>query len=89
MNLKKIALPLILSLSFLFVACQESTEVPDNGGVESEIEGAGEDAGDAIEGAGEDAGDAIEDAENATEEGINDAGDAIEDAGDSVEDATN
>ena len=89
MNLKKVTLPLILSLSFLFVACQESTQTPDSGGVDSQLEDAGEGAGNAIEGAGEDAGDALEDAENATEEGLNDAGDAIEDAGDSVEDATN
>ncbi len=73
MNLKKLTLPLILSLSLLFGACQgESTQSPNNS----------EDAGEAIENAGEDAG-------NAVEEGVNDAGEAIEDAGDSVEDATN
>lgn len=78
MNFKKITLPLILSLSFLFVACQESTQTPDNGEIESELEETGEDVDNAIEDAGE-----------ATEEGIKEAGDAIEEAGDSVEDATN
>lgn len=73
MNLKKLTLPLILGLSLLFGACQESTQAPDNS----------EDAGEAIvENAGEDAG-------NAVEEGINDAGDAIEDAGDAVKDTIN
>ena len=72
MNFKKVILPLILGLSFLFGACEgESTQTPDNDGG----------AGDAIEDAGNDAGDAVEDAGD-------DAGDAVEDAGDAVEDAT-
>ena len=66
MNLKKLTLPLILSLSLLFGACQgESTQTPDNSEDAGEaIEDAGDDAGDAIEDAGDDAGDAIEDATN-------------------------
>ena len=66
MNLKKLTLPLILSLSLLFGACQgESTQSPDNNEDAGEaIEDAGDDAGDAIEDAGDDAGDAIEDATN-------------------------
>jgi hypothetical protein len=43
MNLKKLTLPLILGLSLLFGACQESTQTPDNS------EDAGDDAGDAVE----------------------------------------
>ena len=100
MNLKQITLPLILSLSFLFVACSESTQAPNNEGIDSQIEEAGEDAGNALEETGENAGKALEDAQSATEEGLNDAGNAvtegigeagsaIEEAGDAVEDATN
>jgi hypothetical protein len=99
--IEKVTLPLVLSLSFLFGACQpESTQTPNNEGVESQIEKAGEDAGKAIEEAGKDAGKTIEDAKKATEEGLNDAGntikesvnnagEAIEEAGKSIKDATN
>ncbi len=66
MNLKKLTLPLILGLSLLFGACQESTQTPDNSEDAGEaIENAGEDAGKAIEEAGKDAGKAIEDAKGA------------------------
>ncbi|MBE9047517.1 hypothetical protein IQ255_24460 [Pleurocapsales cyanobacterium LEGE 10410] len=59
MNLQKVTLSLILSLSFLFGACQgESTQTPDNS----------EDAGEAIEDAGEDAEEAIEDAGDSIED---------------------
>ena len=88
MNFKKVILPLMLSLSFLVVACEDATQAPDNEDAESQIQDAGEDTGNALEDAGEDAGNALEDAEDATEEGINDAGSAIEEAGDSVKDAT-
>lgn len=70
MNFKKVTLPLILSLSFLFGACQQ-TQTPDNEGAESQIEEGVDDAGNAIEEGVDDAGDAIED-----------AGDAVEDATD-------
>jgi vacuolar-type H+-ATPase subunit H len=100
MNFKKVTLPLILSLSFLFVACQQSTQAPDNEGIESQIEKAGEEAGKALEEAGKDMGKALEDAKKATEEGLDDAdkaveesvreaGKAIENVGDSVRDVTN
>lgn len=89
MNLKQVTLPLILSLSFLFVACSESTQAPDNEGIDSQIEDAGEETGDALEDAGEETGDALEDAESAVEDGIGEAGSAIEETGDAVEDATN
>lgn len=62
MNLKKVTLPLILCLSFLFVACQQSTQTPDNEGAESQIEEAGKDALLAIKEVGEDASIAIEEA---------------------------
>lgn len=100
--IKKVTLPLILSLSFLFVACQQSTQNPDNRGVESQIEKAGEEAGKAIEEAGENAGQALEeagkdagktleDAKKATEEGLDDARSAVKeslnDAGNVIEEA--
>ncbi|GAB4549143.1 MAG: hypothetical protein Tsb0014_43810 [Pleurocapsa sp.] len=69
MNLKKLTLPLILGLSLLFGACQESTQTPDNS----------EDAGEAIENAGEDAGDAVEEGVNDAGDAVEDAGDAVED----------
>lgn len=99
--IKKVTLPLVLSLSFLFGACQpESTQTPNNEELESQIEKAGEDAGKAIEEAGKDAGKAIEDAKKVTEEGLNDAsniikesvnnvGEVIEEAGKSIKEATN
>lgn len=70
MNLKKIILPLILGLSFLFGACQESTQAPESSG----------DAGEAVENAGDDAGDAVEDAGDDAKDAVEDAGDAVEDA---------
>ena len=66
MNLKKLTLPLILGLSLLFGACQESTQ--------------SEDAGEAIENAGEDAGNAVKEGVNDAGEAIEDAGDAVKDA---------
>ncbi|WP_019506857.1 hypothetical protein [Pleurocapsa sp. PCC 7319] len=60
MNLRKVILPLILSLSFLFGACQESTQTPESEGSESPVSDESEDAGEAIE----DAGDSLEDATN-------------------------
>ena len=95
-------LPLIVSLSFLFVACSESTQTPDSGGTEIQIqdesedagdalEEAGDDAGNALEDAGDDAGNALEDAKNATEEGLDDAGNAVKEgvgeAGSALEEA--
>lgn len=68
MNFKKIALPLMLSLSFLFVACQDSTDTPN---ADTEVEESVEDAGDAVEDAGDDAEDAIEDAGDAVEDATN------------------
>ena len=70
MNLRKIVLPLILSLSFLFVACQQSTQTPENS----------ENTGEAVEDAGEDAGEAIEDAGDDASDALEDAGDSVEDA---------
>lgn len=69
MNLKILTLPLILGLSLLFGACQESTQAPDNS----------EDAGEAIENAGDDAGDAVEDAGDDAKDAVEDAGDAVKD----------
>jgi hypothetical protein len=70
MNLKKLTLPLILGLSLLFGACQESTQAPDNS----------EDTGEAIENAGDDAGDAVEDAGDDAKDAVEDAGDDVKDA---------
>ena len=61
MNIRKIVLSLTLSLSFLFVACQQSTQTPENS----------EDAGEAIEDAGDDASDAVEDAGDSIEDATN------------------
>jgi hypothetical protein len=68
MNLKKLTLPLILGLSLLFGACQESTQSEDAG---EAVENAGDDAGDAIEDAGDDAKDAVEDTKDAVEDTTN------------------
>jgi hypothetical protein len=57
MNLKKLTLPLILGLSLLFGACQESNN--------------SEDAGEAIENAGDDAKDAVEDTKDAVKDATN------------------
>ena len=70
MNLRKMVIPLILSLSFLFVACQQSTQTPDNS----------EDTGEAVEDAGKDAGEAIEDAGDDASDALEDAGEAVEDS---------
>jgi predicted small secreted protein len=86
MNLKNVTLPLILSLSFLFGACQESAR---DRGVGSQIEEAGKDAGKALEDAKKATEEGFDDAGNAVREGINDAGNAIEEAGKSIKDATN
>jgi F0F1-type ATP synthase membrane subunit b/b' len=82
MNLKNVTLPLILGLSFLFGACQESAR--DDRGVGSQIEEAAKEAEKAIEearkGAGkalEDADRTLEDAKKATEEELDDAGNAV------------
>jgi predicted small secreted protein len=70
MNLKKVALPLILGLSFLFAACQESTQTRDKI----------EDAGEKVENTVEDAGNAVKDGLNNAGEAIEEAGDSIKDA---------
>jgi predicted small secreted protein len=67
MNFKKVILPLVLGLSFLFAACQES---PQNS----------EDTGEAIENAAEDAGNAVEDGLNNAGDAIEEAGDSVKDA---------
>ncbi len=66
MNLKKLTLPLILGLSLLFGACQESNKSEDAGE-------AIENAGDAVKDAVKDAGDAIEDAGDAVKDAVKDA----------------
>jgi hypothetical protein len=72
MNLKKLTLPLILGLSLLFGACQESTQAPENSDDAGEaVENAGDDAGDAVEDAGDDAKDAVEDTKDAVEDATN------------------
>lgn len=68
MNLKKLTLPLILCLSLLFGACQESTQSEDAG---EAIENAGDDAKDAVEDAGDDTKDAVEDTKDAVEDTTN------------------